>query len=491
MKKRKAVVFWMFLFTLAPLLPLFLTPLPTYSAVTDATSLFLPTIFRPQPRYWIQNYWVNQNYVGSDFAELELTSSGDMVLAGYLGDGGSHANGVLAKVEQNGQLLWLKRLNGNHDNYFDDVALAQDGSYWASGRLHFSYASYDHAPWLVRFDSTGTVFWQKTYTPTPFSRAKFTDILPTQDNGLLVVVYDDFYGNTIAKLNSQGDVMWAIALNPPEFATISEMKATPDGGYILVGNLYAFEFGMPFEEYRAWIVKMNADGTVAWQNYYVFTALGSDVWRLTHEPFGVVADSGGYTVAVHTTVNGYINTEITLWILRLNTNGDVVWQKNISGVGDHFSDIVSTQDGGIVIVGSEKYPGGAIYRPWVLKLNGNGNLVWQRLYNSHPNDWQASATSVRETNEGDLIMVGRENYNINFVGLMLIKMSSQGLVEPCSCLINNDGTVAEPLFYDEAVIDPGAVTALNPNNTAFSSTNVEVQTARICPETTGPICSLP
>ena len=69
-------------------------------------------------------------------------------------------------------------------------------------------------------------------------------------------------------------------------------------------------------------------------------------------------------------------TGADLWVLKLNSAGDVVWQRSYdSGSDERRTDVVQTSDGGYVAVSSAD-PGlpGFPKRFWVLKLKPDGSI---------------------------------------------------------------------------------------------------------------------
>lgn len=92
-------------------------------------------------------------------------------------------------------------------------------------------------------------------------------------------------------------------------------------------------------------------------------------------------------------------------LMRVNDRGDLGWARNI---GERLSHIVCTQDGGVILGGSN----GNILR--LLKYDGNGTLIWQRQHSltyttlTTPPDIITARILIRETGLGgqELDIVG-------------------------------------------------------------------------------------
>jgi len=81
------------------------------------------------------------------------------------------------------------------------------------------------------------------------------------------------------------------------------------------------------------------------------------------------------------------------WLVQLDDNGNIIWQKCYGGSSnDRAYEFQQTNDGGFIIGGSSSSNdgdvsgnhGGVDY--WVTKLDINGNLQWQKSYGGSSED---------------------------------------------------------------------------------------------------------
>lgn len=86
----------------------------------------------------------------------------------------------------------------------------------------------------------------------------------------------------------------------------------------------------------------------------------------------------GYLLFGSTEVD-QINADAT--VLRLDANGDVLWQKNFGGpYDDFFKQAVPANDGGFILYGQASNVLTASTEIMLLKLDENGNTVWQKQF---------------------------------------------------------------------------------------------------------------
>lgn len=88
---------------------------------------------------------------------------------------------------------------------------------------------------------------------------------------------------------------------------------------------------------------------------------------------------GGYIVAGST--DSFSAGSNDAWVFKLDASGIIVWQKTYGGAGnDNASWIQQTSDGGYIVAGYTSSYGAGGIDAWVLKLDSTGNVVWQRTY---------------------------------------------------------------------------------------------------------------
>jgi len=104
------------------------------------------------------------------------------------------------------------------------------------------------------------------------------------------------------------------------------------------------------------------------------------------------------------------------WIVKLSGQGNVIWQKIIGCSGkDYISDITLTYDGGFVFVGSIQ-TSDTNFDGWVVKIDGSGNILWQKMLTGTNYE---NFHSVHETLEQNLLVGGISGDN--FILTMLDK----------------------------------------------------------------------
>ncbi|MCF6307664.1 MAG: hypothetical protein L3J09_06890 [Flavobacteriaceae bacterium] len=150
--------------------------------------------------------------------------------------------------------------------------------------------------------------------------------------------------------------------------------------------------------------------------------LGEVVWIKTFGGTGdedaisvVQSNDGGYMVLASTKsmdgdITGKSTTDLDYWLLKLDENGEKLWDKTYGGSEqDKASSISKTSDGGYIISGFTASIDGDVtenagfHDYWIVKINSSGDIQWEKSFGFIGQD---QAFKVIETAEGGYIAIG-------------------------------------------------------------------------------------
>ncbi len=332
-----------------------------------------------------------------------------------------------------------------------------------------------HDGWVLKLDASGSISWQIDLGGN--SDDHLNSIQQTSDGGYIVGITaassisgnktensNGGYDYWIVKLNATGSIVWQHTIGSINTDTQTKISQTSDGGYIISGMAFA-DAGADKSDnaignFDYWIVKINAFGSVVWDN----TIGGTDY---DSYPEIKQTSDGGYILAgLSRSGVGGNKTEPSLgnddlWVLKLNSSGNIVWQNTIGGSGlEYFGDIAQTSDGGYLLGGSSDSGisgdktvasyGGMDY--WVLKLNASGNIIWQNNYGGTYDDRLAA---VEVLANGNYALGGSSGSGIS--GNKTV--GNQGANDYWLVTIDNSGNLINQVgsggFYSENLFDIG------------------------------------
>jgi Secretion system C-terminal sorting domain len=217
-------------------------------------------------------------------------------------------------------------------------------------------------------------------------------------------------GGLTMLVDSAGAMLWAKRIDGTFLDDIFDGCATQDGGYVLVGGAYIDTVSPNAWEWQrdAWVVRVDSSGNVLWQKHY--GGLQDDIANSVSP-----TSDGGFYIAGGVFENG-VNTPPTngsmdAWVLRLDANGNELWQRCLGGSsGEITPKIHATTDGGAILSCSTYSSDGDITTVlkgmmdiWVVKLDSAGSVEWSNTYGSWSGDYD---TGIMQTSDGHYLLLG-------------------------------------------------------------------------------------
>ncbi len=333
-------------------------------------------------------------------------------------------------VSYSQDILWEKSYGGIHSDYlFDAQPTADYGFILAGSSLSNKTGnktddnSGDLDYWIWKMTEKGELDWQKSFGGSGFDLLQ--SIRNTRDGGFILAGSSssgknfqkkenckgltDFW---VIKLDATGQEQWQRTIGGEGQDDLVCAFQTRDGGFILGGSsssnpvseaniriegktseIPKTDLFSKSEECRGnldyWILKLDKQGAIEWQKTY--GGKYTDILRSMEQ-----TSDNGYILV------GYSNSPVSgdktehnngsgdYWILKLDDQGKIQWQKSYGADGDDQPYVIhQTMDGGFVVGGNSnsKNPltplGGIVSKGtdfWVLKLDSERGVVWSKTY---------------------------------------------------------------------------------------------------------------
>ncbi len=399
-----------------------------------------------------------QNSIGgnaSDFlTDMAKTSDGGYILGGY---SQSTATGDktepefydiccgydfwVVKINSFGIVEWDKTIGGGADDYLMKIQQTSDGGYILGGpscsgisgnktEAHVGSESFEDF-WIVKINSIGDIEWQNNIGGT--GADYLYTLNQTSDGGYIVggrssspisgekteavIGSSDFW---VIKLNASGNIEWQNTIGGSTGDYLRVAIQTADGGYIIGGESSSGISGDKTEssmgDYDYWVLKLNAAGSIEWQN----TIGGNNLDKLYSI---IICPDGGYLLGGNS-LSGISGdkTEINLgdldyWIVKIDETGIIEWQNTIGGSQkETLNNIEPTDDGGYLIGGSSwssisgdktevAWDISSPYTPdfWYVKINSSGIMEWDKTFGGTSYD---ELFAVKQSQDGGYLLGG-------------------------------------------------------------------------------------
>lgn len=140
--------------------------------------------------------------------------------------------------------------------------------------------------------------------------------------------------------------------------------------------------------------------------------------------YSIIQNStGGYTIAGVT--GSFGAGGVDFYIVELDHNGNLQWNKTVGGSGDDMAfSIIQTLDGGYAIAGETNSFGAGSYDFYIVKLSNIGNLQWSRTIGGTNYDY---AWSIVQTPDRGFAIAGSTNsFGAGSDDIYLVKLDSNG-----------------------------------------------------------------
>lgn len=273
-------------------------------------------------------------------------------------------------------------------------------------------------------------------------------------NKLKFIVLIGFF--SITNLIAQ-DILWERSYGGKHAEFLYDAQPTPDYGFILAGSSISNKNGNKSEASKGnldyWVWKMDEKGTAEWQKSY--GGNGVDLLQSVR-----ITNDGGFILAgtSNSSVSGdkkeASKGQEDFWIIKLDANGQEIWQRTIGGSGqEKLLSITQTKDGGYILGGSsssdkseadekgvvDKYGkrensrGNLDY--WVVKLDSKGEIEWDKTIGGKYVD---ELKSIEQTKDGGFILGGYSNSpesgdksqkNFGLGDYWIVKLDKEGVIE--------------------------------------------------------------
>jgi hypothetical protein len=199
---------------------------------------------------------------GEGIVQLEDSS---YVITGSSSSWSESSQAFLLKIDAEGNYLWSQSYGGPESEAGKRVLYNADLGYYITGFSN-SFGVGDFDAYLVKTDLNGNKLWEKTYGK-PSNWERINDAIWTKDSTILMVgevqaTNGEASDILIIHADKNGDTLWT-----KTFGSIGEDRANSiisvqDSLFIIGGEMFIPDSNLV----KGFILKMNAQGNIIWEN---------------------------------------------------------------------------------------------------------------------------------------------------------------------------------------------------------------------------------
>jgi hypothetical protein len=222
--------------------------------------------------------------------------------------------------------------------------------------------------------------------------------LQTSDGGYILGgasknTFSDAYDMYLIKIDRFAKLEWEKTYGGTGSDACFSVIQTGDGGYILGGE--SNSFGNDPHDYDMYLVKIDAAGNTEWERTY-----GGDESEGCHSV--QQTKDGGYILAGDS--NSYSASSFDMYLVKTDPEGNLEWDRTFGERGwDECFSITETDDGCYCMVGCTESPETGDFDMYLVKVNVQGNLLWEKTIGNDGNDY---GYSITRNNPGNYVIGG-------------------------------------------------------------------------------------
>lgn len=291
---------------------------------------------------------------------------------------------------------------------------------------------------VTKLDSDGNEIWQKSYIASNMDFCMnaliHNDRLFLFGNSNSEISHDktDFCRGSddywVVCIDTAGNKLWDKTYGGTSVETMQDAAYDKENNVIYVAGRSMSNVGYEKSQdayngyYDMWVLKINAiDGELIWDKTIGSNAAEQNISIALSDSYLYCATSNSGEASGDKTEDSYGGDDY--WIVKIDQDGNVVWDKTIGGTGDdHTSDISILSNNQIIISGNSNSPissdkteeplysslvgGELVYIDdfWYVCINENGNVIWDKTIGGFGYDYYAK--TIIDVDNNSIISAG-------------------------------------------------------------------------------------
>jgi HEAT repeat protein len=294
------------------------------------------------------------------------------------------------------------------EKYFESVAILYareaDGGFIALGK------SEEKMIWIAKISANGEVLWEKsTSIESIINPYSISIARGTTDGGFILAgigTKNDKKGIFLARISSAGEILWEKIFDSAEYCHALAVSQTSDGGFIASGSKGCSD---NLSDCKGWFIRTSSNG-----NLIKLREFGNN------EITAILEASDGYYLASTPWYSMCIpNPDGANALIKINENGDIIWERPIDGKIERLTSVIPASDGGVIAVGlGMDGPKNISIGTWIAKISIEGDMLWKKYVGI--GFLFLPSNAIKETSNGAFLVTGLKFNNNNSTDIKLL-----------------------------------------------------------------------
>ncbi len=326
---------------------------------------------------------------------------------------------LMTRTDKYGNLAWNRAVQQyGFQNYYANAFLLADG-------YHFVAHGTSN---LYKFDTLGNLNFVSIPNPNNLT---FDDMSHLGLDFMLPACSSQFGGypeNDIyvydENLNYQRTDSFRTAGIGGEILGLYISNVSSTGTYNVSGNIYSRVNWTSIDPFKLFTANIPAKGKTTTTIIDTGDQASFDVFA--SQTFANDSGEVILTERFSSTANTYYPV-----VVKFDKNLNVVWQKEflVNTATIQPEKILSCKDGGFIVVGSIQSTGTPYTQPYALKIDANGNKLWDKAMTSSSLEGNGNFNSALELSDGSLAFIGSTSQfgkGLNGTRILFVKTDANG-----------------------------------------------------------------
>ena len=286
-----------------------------------------------------------------------------------------------------GEIVWEKTFGGEENDQGYCIIETHDGGYAITGSTE-SKGNGKKDSWVLRLDKNGELIWEKTFGGDENDQGN--SIIETSDDGYAITGSTESKGNGkqdlwVLKLDRDGELQWEKTFGGEENDQGKIILQKDNKHFIVAG--WTESHGIIFADY--WLLEIDQTGQLIWDKTYG----GDDIDKIN----ALTIDRDNNLLALGITWSMGTGGK-DAWVVKLDPEGNLVWEKLLGGnQDDELYQIISDKDD-YFLIGYSYSKGAGGKDAWLVKLDDNGDLQWEKFYGGRDSEFAESLVVLNNKN---------------------------------------------------------------------------------------------
>jgi len=286
----------------------------------------------------------------------------------------------ILKGNEDGEIVADRIIGENYYNSGNVIISAPDEHLLIGGEKNWLYCSSCHETgeaWIALVDYELNIKWEKSFNLE--GNSSILAMSPSEEEGFGMAGLSQIDGSGIsnawfAYADWQGNIIWSKIYDYSYQDKATSMLDLGKDGFLISG----YSQTSNLSKSTAWILKTDKQGKIEWKKEFETNKGINALNRI------IKSDANKFIAVGYTSAKGAGWQDG--WVVKIDKNGELLWEKTFGGENkDVFNTIIRETDN-YIITGTTNTPGKDASDGWVVKIDKNGELLWEKTFGGENKD---------------------------------------------------------------------------------------------------------